>query len=75
MRIAAAVVFAVGLSVGAAMGRFVGQTTVAQSTTNVTNSNTDPAAVLNLDSLSGAQDGSITQAYLVLVSARNESGE
>ena len=74
MRIAAAVVVAVGLSAGAVMGRFVGQTTDAQPATDIAVSS-DPAAVYNLDYLAGTQEGSITQAYLVLVSARNESGE
>jgi anti-sigma factor RsiW len=74
VRIAAAVVLVVGLSAGAAMGRFVGQTTVARFAKNLPSSE-DPVAVYNLEYLGGTQEGSIAQAYLTLVSAGNPSGE
>jgi anti-sigma factor RsiW len=74
MRVAAALLFVVGLSAGAAMGRFVGQTTVARLTMN-TPGPEDPVAVYNLKYLGGTQDGSIAQAYLGVVSPGNPSGE
>jgi hypothetical protein len=72
MRIAAAVVIAVGLSAGAAMGWFVGQATTHATTLP---SSDNSVAVYSLDYLGPTQDGSISQAYLGLVSAGDSSGE
>jgi hypothetical protein len=72
MRIAAAVVLVIGLSAGAAMGRFVARTTAAQLTERPPSN--DPATVYKLDYLSGTPDDSIAGAYL-LVTAANPSGE
>ena len=73
MRIAAAVVLVIGLSAGAAMGRFVARTTAAQLTDRPPSN--DPATVYNLDSLSATPEDSLAGTYLTLVTAASQSGE
>ena len=72
MRLAAAAVLAISLSLGALMGRDVARGFAAAPSASA---QADPTAVCNLDFLADAPSGSLAEAYLTLASARAEEGE
>lgn len=72
MRLAAAAVLAISLSLGALMGRGVARSVAAGPSESA---QADPTAVYNLDFLADAPSGSLADAYLTLASARAEEGE
>ncbi len=74
MRVAAAVVLVVGLGVGMLLGGQTGRRAAGRTFVRSTAAQ-DPVSLYNLDYLSGVPEGSFTQAYLSLVSARRGSGD
>lgn len=71
MRIAAAVTLIIGLGLGGLMG--LDLTGALKKQTD--REETDPIAVYGFDYFSDAPDGSLTDAYLTLASAKNGEGE
>jgi anti-sigma factor (TIGR02949 family) len=74
MRIAAAVVFIVGLSTGALMGHVVGQSATSWATAGPSTTD-DPVTAYNLNYLGATQDGSVADAYLTLVADGEPPGD
>jgi anti-sigma factor RsiW len=75
MRLAAAAVLLVSLSLGALMGFDTARGTLPAPSTGVQVVQADPTAVYNLDSLADAPSGSLAEAYLTLASAPAGEGE
>lgn len=72
MRLAAAAVMAISLSLGALMGRDVARGVAAAPSESA---QVDPTAVYNLDVLADAPSGSLAEAYLALASAQTQERE
>ena len=75
MRLAAAAVLALSLSLGALMGLDTARGPSPAPSTGAETVQADPTAVYNLDSLADTPSGSLAEAYLTLASARSEEGE
>jgi anti-sigma factor RsiW len=73
-RAAAAAVLVLGLTAGTYLGEQAGRRASGQDLARITSAG-DPVALYNLDHLSGTPGGSLTQAYLTLVSAPRGAGE
>jgi hypothetical protein len=71
MRLAAAAVLAISLSLGALMGRDVARGVAVGLSESA---QADPAVVYNLDFLADAPSGSLADAYLTLASAPAKEG-
>ena len=71
MRLAAAAVLAISLSLGALMGWDTARGVAAAPSASA---QADPTAVYNLDFLADAPSGSLAEAYLTLASAPAEEG-
>ncbi|MFW6107497.1 MAG: anti-sigma factor family protein [bacterium] len=70
MRLAAAAVLVLGLSLGALMGLDAARSASPGPSAGVQVAQADPTAVYNLDALADAPGGSLAEAYLTLASAR-----
>ena len=75
MRLAAAAVLALSLSLGALMGWGTARGPAAGPPASTRVVQADPTAVYNLDSLAEAPSGSLAEAYLTLASVSAEEGE
>lgn len=75
MRLAAAAVLVLSLSLGALMGLDTARGTSPAPFTGAQTVEADPTAVYNLDSLADTPSGSLAETYLTLASARSEEGE
>lgn len=73
-RAAAAAVLVLGLTAGTYLGEQAGRRAGGQDLLRIASPD-DPVALYNLDHLSGTPSGSLTQAYLTLVSAPPGAGE